>query len=69
LSNSNLAHADLKASLGEHVLEQVFRWLQRERPRRPAEVAALFGLPGDLLLAELCDEIIAWGCAFPEMLS
>ena len=69
VGNAGLAHADLKASLGEHVLEQVLRWLQRERPRRAAEVAGLFGLPGDMALAELCDEIIAWGCAFPEMLS
>ena len=69
LGAADLAHEDLKGRLGEQALEQVLHWLRRERPRHPAEVAALFGLPGDQSLAELCEEVIAWGCAFPERLS
>jgi hypothetical protein len=69
LSDVERAHTDLKKSLGDHVLEQVLQWLQRERLRSPVEVAALFGLPGNLPLATLCEEIISWGCAFPEMLT
>ncbi|MFT3775738.1 MAG: hypothetical protein QM820_61105 [Minicystis sp.] len=66
-SATDRAHADFKDSLGQQVLKQVVEWLRRERLRRPAEIAALFGLDHDDALAELCDEVIAWGCALPEM--
>ena len=69
LGRAELAHADLKEHLGAHILQHVLKWLEIEGRRRPRDVAVLFGLPGDQPLAELCEEIIAWGCAFPEVVS
>lgn len=68
-STADRAHADVKSQLGSKVLAQVVDWIRRERPARSAEIASLFGLATDEALAELCAEIIAWGCAFPEMLT
>ncbi|WP_437947921.1 hypothetical protein WME98_45515 [Sorangium sp. So ce296] len=55
--------------LGAHVLKQTVEWLRREGPRRTREVARLFDLPQDAKLAQLAGEVVAWGCALPEMLT
>ncbi|MGK3963484.1 hypothetical protein WMF38_04760 [Sorangium sp. So ce118] len=55
--------------LGAHVLRHIVEWLRHEVARRPREVARLFGLPQDPKLAELFGEVVAWGCAFPELLT
>lgn len=68
LSADARAHADLKDELGKQVLRQIVDWLRVEGPRRPRELASLFGFSQDEKLTALCDEVISWGCAFPESL-
>lgn len=55
--------------LGAHVLIDVFNWLRAVGARRPRAVAERLGLTKGSALEEIAENVIAWGCAYPPLLT
>lgn len=53
--------------LGGRILEDVLAWLRDAIGRCPGDAARLLGIEKDAKILDLANEIIAWGCALPEM--
>lgn len=55
--------------LGGAILDDVVRWLRDAGPRTPRTTAKRLGLSNDSPLEQVAEKVVAWGCAYPPLLT